>query len=214
MPHADNRPWMQLLVGEMPTAPRRIAVSDIVDSRGMWDLSHLNQSLPTTVERRDQQIARSSGGPVMHAELYIPIDAPPRGFMLYMHGGGWCAGSVANERQVAMRFAELGVAVLSPEYRLAPENPFPAAVEDCVDALRWIATSGDAVVGAAIAADGVIVAGQSAGANLAAVMASVCSSSETAFASADSSIADVTAPDICVSGAVLLSGIYSFPLLL
>ncbi len=94
--------------------------------------------------------------------VYTPQEAA-RGTIILFHGGGWTVGSVADYDHFARSLAELtGHDVVSVEYRLAPENPFPAAVEDA-----W------AVVGE-IEADGpLFLLGDSAGGNLAAVTAQI-----------------------------------------
>ncbi|AYH42335.1 alpha/beta hydrolase [Azoarcus sp. DN11] len=80
-------------------------------------------------------------GTALLARLYRPIAADPSQVLpvvIYFHGGGWCVGSVQSHdvlcRQLANRS---GCAVLSVDYRLAPEHPFPAAVEDAVFAVEW-----------------------------------------------------------------------------
>jgi acetyl esterase len=107
----------------------------------------------------------------MPARLYVPFGArpAPRPMLVYFHGGGWVVGGLETHDS-ACRFlaAHSGVAVLSPTYRLAPEHPFPAAVEDAHAAFLW-------AIGCAreFAADPgrIGVGGDSAGANLAAGVA-------------------------------------------
>jgi monoterpene epsilon-lactone hydrolase len=89
-------------------------------------------------------------------------EADPERVLLYLHGGGYTAGSLRGHGPLA---AHLGRAttrrVLFPEYRLAPEHPFPAAVEDVLTAWHWLQTVGG------IDPASVIVAGDSSGAGLA-----------------------------------------------
>lgn len=77
--------------------------------------------------------------PAVDALLYVPTARPPAYGLLNIHGGGYVAGSAQLDdtllRSVAVR---LGCAIVAPEYRLAPENPFPAALHDCYAALRWL----------------------------------------------------------------------------
>jgi acetyl esterase/lipase len=64
--------------------------------------------------------------------------------VLWLHGGGLCAGSAQLEAQPAGRLAgEIGAVVVSPNYRLAPENPFPAALDDCMAVLAWMVKDAD-----------------------------------------------------------------------
>jgi acetyl esterase len=88
----------------------------------------------------------------------------PRGTIVFFHGGGWVAGSPDEIEALGRVLAERTTCtVLLAAYRLAPEHPFPAAVEDALAAVRWAA---DRAAGRPL-----IVAGDSAGANLAAVAA-------------------------------------------
>jgi epsilon-lactone hydrolase len=73
------------------------------------------------------------------AEWCIPPDARPRGTLLYFHGGGYCIASVQDYREFVGRLAKATrCRVLSVEYRLAPEHPFPAALNDAIRAYRWL----------------------------------------------------------------------------
>jgi monoterpene epsilon-lactone hydrolase len=80
--------------------------------------------------------------------------------LLYLHGGGYLACSPRTHRPITASFAKAGFAVFAPDYRLAPEHPFPAAVDDAEAA--W-----DALVAAGHDAGGIAVAGDSAGGGLA-----------------------------------------------
>ena len=63
--------------------------------------------------------------------------------LLYLHGGGYVSGSGAKYLPLAAHISEAAqCAVLLPDYRLAPEHPFPAAVEDCIRAYEWMIASG------------------------------------------------------------------------
>ncbi|MGE2692051.1 alpha/beta hydrolase [Mycolicibacterium pulveris] len=73
--------------------------------------------------------------------LFRPGDGGPAGpALLWIHGGGYVIGHPAQDDVLCRRFArELGVTVASVDYRLAPEHPYPAALEDCYSALTWLA---------------------------------------------------------------------------
>ncbi|MBO1075849.1 alpha/beta hydrolase [Roseomonas marmotae] len=93
----------------------------------------------------------------------------PSPCLLFLHGGGWVLGSLDTHDWVCRRLArELGACVLAVDYRLAPEHPYPAALEDGIAALRWLAAQAE-VLG--IDPRRIAVGGDSAGANLAAVLA-------------------------------------------
>jgi monoterpene epsilon-lactone hydrolase len=80
--------------------------------------------------------------------------------ILYIHGGGFVAGVPGNHRPLTWRLTdEVGVPVYAVDYRLAPEHPFPAGLEDCVAAYRGLLDKG-------IAGSSIVIAGDSAGGNL------------------------------------------------
>jgi acetyl esterase/lipase len=149
-------------------------------------LQELLMSQPNTAQFSPDQIrrARREGkswlGPVVHSDHAhtITIDGPggdldlriinageSNGAYLHIHGGGWVLGAadlsdVPNE---AMAEAA-GVTVVSVDYRLAPEHPYPAGVEDCAAAAKWLIDEGESVFGT----NRFTIGGESAGANLAA----------------------------------------------
>jgi acetyl esterase/lipase len=84
--------------------------------------------------------------------------------LLYIHGGGWTSGGLESHRPLSARLsAATGCAVLAVDYRLAPENAFPAGLDDCITSYRWLRENGPS---GASPAQGVFVAGDSAGGNL------------------------------------------------
>lgn len=111
-----------------------------------------------------KEVQLSGGAVPLPARLFLP-SAQPRAVIVYFHGGGWIFGELDEFDPAARHLAkESGCAVLLVRYRLAPENPFPAAVDDALAATRWAASLG---IGRALP---VIVAGDSAGGNLAAAI--------------------------------------------
>jgi len=109
------------------------------------------------------------GGPDIMVFLYRPATMhPDGGAILHIHGGGMVMGSVEQmQAGPAALAAAAGVPVASVEYRLAPENPFPAPQEDCHSALSWLAERAG-VFG--FDANRIVVAGESAGGGLAAAL--------------------------------------------
>ena len=104
----------------------------------------------------------------LDARLYRPAGDPPYPTVVFFHGGGFVLGSVETHDWLCRHLTrESGCAVLSVEYRLAPEHPFPAAVQDAYAAVEWAADSTERLRGTG----DVAVAGDSAGGNLAAVTA-------------------------------------------
>lgn len=85
--------------------------------------------------------------------------------ILYIHGGSWVSGSLAAYRALASQISkESGAVVLLVDYRLAPENRFPAGLDDCVGAFRWMLENGPKGAGTA---ENTFICGDSAGGNLA-----------------------------------------------
>lgn len=100
------------------------------------------------------------------AEWLVPPNGRDGDRLVYLHGGGWFAGGLESHRPMAATLAETtGCATLLVAYRLAPENPFPAGLDDCVAALDWTSDNGPEGQSPATA---LFLAGDSAGANLAA----------------------------------------------
>jgi acetyl esterase len=100
--------------------------------------------------------------------VYRNEAARPAPIMLYFHGGGWVVGSLEMSDALCRRLVRTGAVVVSLDYRLAPEYPYPAALDDCVDALGWVRENAQTLGGDA---SSVSVAGTSAGGNLAAGLA-------------------------------------------
>lgn len=94
------------------------------------------------------------------AEWATPPGVRTDAAILYLHGGGYAIGSIATHRMIAANIARAaGVRALLIDYRLAPEHPHPAAVEDAVAAYRWLRAEG-------IAPGSIAIAGDSAGGGL------------------------------------------------
>jgi acetyl esterase len=104
----------------------------------------------------------------MPVRIYTPEGNGPWPILFFFHGGGWIVGNLDMEHHVCLSLAhKTACIVVSVDYRLAPEHPFPAAPEDCYAALEWAAARADSFGG-----DGsrIAVGGESAGANLAAAV--------------------------------------------
>ncbi len=125
---------------------------------------------PAGVDSRAVVIDRAGPEPPLAARLYRPeglADGSP--LLVYFHGGGWVTGSLNSHEAVCRLLAAAArVRVLAVDYRLAPEHPFPAAVQDAVAAFDYACGSA-AELGAD--PDAIVLGGDSAGANLAAVAA-------------------------------------------
>lgn len=121
----------------------------------------------------DQAIV-GPGGP-LNLRVYRGRGAPTANApaLLYLHGGGWVIGNLDSHDEICRWYANIAACVVvSPDYRLAPEHKFPAAVEDCRAVLAFMR---DMPGGLGIDASRIAVAGDSAGGNLAAVLALLAS---------------------------------------
>lgn len=96
----------------------------------------------------------------VRCEWFIPQNSPKDHVLLYLHGGGFVYGLTSLHREMVIYLArKMGARVLMVDYRVAPEYPFPAALEDCITAYRWLLKRD-------IFAQNIVVAGDSAGGNL------------------------------------------------
>ncbi|MCB2025398.1 MAG: alpha/beta hydrolase [Ottowia sp.] len=125
---------------------------------------------PPALPRVDNITVPARDGAALPARLYAPGTEAGLPVLLYLHGGGFTIGSI-DSHDVHCRALALasGAAVLSLDYRLAPEHRFPTAVHDAWDALQWLAREGAARLG--LDATRLAVGGDSAGGTLAAVSA-------------------------------------------
>ncbi|UPV99617.1 alpha/beta hydrolase [Halorussus gelatinilyticus] len=145
----------------MPHSHRGLKLLRLLSRATTW---YQNRTLPSVGATIDRTIPGPAGD--LDARLYLPDADGPFPTVVFFHGGGYVLGSIATHEWLCRHLArESGCAVLSVDYRLAPEHPFPAAVEDAYAAVEWTAANPEAVRG-----DGrVAVAGDSAGGALAAV---------------------------------------------
>jgi len=109
---------------------------------------------------RDIEILPTLAGTVPAEWTKSKQGAQDGGVLFYLHGGGFVIGSPRSHRLMVAHLARLsGVPALSVDYRLAPEHPFPAALEDALEAYRWLLKSG-------VSPDKIVFGGDSAGGNL------------------------------------------------
>jgi len=165
----------------MPLAPAARTMIDQLEAAGfppMWELP-LEQARkagalmgqmdapPAVASVEDRVIPGPAGD--LPVRIYTPDATGPRPVVAYFHGGGFVFCSIETHDGTCRRLANAtGSAVVSVEYRLAPECPFPAAIDDCYAATVWSHEHAEE-----LGADGrqLVVAGDSAGGNLAAVVA-------------------------------------------
>lgn len=126
-----------------------------------------NDGLPAMGGVEDRRIPGPGG--LIRLRIYTPVITTARGAIFYIHGGGWFAGSIDTHDRLMRALAERSAAVLvGVEYRLSPEHPYPAALDDCLAAWDWIAFRAR---GYALDPKRFAFAGDSAGATLALALA-------------------------------------------
>jgi epsilon-lactone hydrolase len=151
------------------------AMQDVIAALRDRQEASAGQPAPTLEQRRaaftpgdrlhpvpdDVQVTEVTAGGVAAHWLDAP-GADPGRVLLFLHGGGYELGSLRSDGELAARLGRAsGMRVLFPEYRLAPEHPFPAAVDDVLAAWRWLRA------GQGLDAGSLAVAGDSAGGGLA-----------------------------------------------
>ncbi len=147
-------------------------LSDIAAARLRFDevQARLAVALPDDVRIEDRRVAGPPGDPDVRVRLYRPDGLASGGPAFYwIHGGGMILGRVEDsDGKCAKLASRLGLLVASVEYRLAPEHPFPAPLEDCYAGLKWFSASADEL---GINRSRVAIGGASAGGGLAAGLA-------------------------------------------
>lgn len=136
-------------------AERKPADRPIEQRRSEWEAEALLRALPDGA-----RFTPVEAGGVAAEWMAMPGVVDDRVFLL-LHGGGYNAGSPKTHRRLAADLSQaIGMRVLVPDYRLAPEYPFPAGVDDAIKAYRWLASEG-------IPERNIVVGGDSAGGGLA-----------------------------------------------
>jgi len=128
--------------------------ADVNEMRKRW---HRFAGMLRSVRGVERTEANING---LHAEWLAPGDAADGKLLLYLHGGAYIMGGCRTHRQLVGHIAKIaGVKALLPEYRLAPEHRFPAAIDDATAIYRSLLEQG-------YAAENIVVAGDSAGGGL------------------------------------------------
>ncbi len=130
----------------------------------------LPQPEVTGVKHEDRRVPGPKGAPEVLVRVYTPEKAGAnRPALLWLHGGGYVLGTATmDDYRMRSLVHHLGCIIVSVDYRLAPENPFPAPVEDCYAALKWLAANASAL---GVDPKRIAIGGASAGGGLAAGLA-------------------------------------------
>ena len=166
----------------MPLDPQAKAVLDQFASMGGQQLHEMSVAQarelilgmvalagePESVARIENRTVPGPAGQIP-VRIYTPVGTAPFPVLVYFHGGGWVIGNLDTHDGICRSLANrVGCLVVSVDYRLAPEHRFPAAPEDCYAATRWLAEHAGSLGGDK---GRIAVGGDSAGGNLAAVVA-------------------------------------------
>lgn len=141
--------------------------------QGKWkkEVFDFNTSIPDFRKRCEKGAAKFGKIPCdiqikrdvheeIHMEYIVPPEAPKNKIILYIHGGGYVSGSCSDYRGFVAKFAQnAGITCLLFEYRLAPEHPFPAAIDDSLTIYHYLLASG-------YNPENIVFAGESAGGGL------------------------------------------------
>lgn len=162
-------PELAPIVDQLPDAP----FDDPVAARaGMKQMIRaLNAQIDESgLEIEDRRIPGAKTGLEIPLRIYRPAERTSDGAaLLYIHGGGFVVGDLETEHGAAVRLArELGIVLVSVDYRLAPEHPYPAGLEDCYRALQWLHEEAASLE---VDPTHVGIMGQSAGGGLSAALA-------------------------------------------
>ena len=175
----------------MPLDPRAKAYLDDLASRNIPSLEEMTideirentraesatLGMPEPVGRIEDMAvprlgAEADGGGTIPIRIYAPDTEGPPGVFVFYHGGGWVMCDISTHEAICRRLAgAAGCAVVSVGYRLAPENKYPAAVNDAYAATRWVFENAGLL---GVDPGLIAIGGDSAGGNLAAAVAQMC----------------------------------------
>src|ERR1700722_18814143 len=134
-----------------PLAESGLSASSIDEQRAALDGLAASSAPPEAVSAEPASLGDRD------AEWLTPPDAPDDAAVLYLHGGGYCIGSLGSHRDLGGRLAlATGCRVVTLDYRLAPEHPFPAALDDATSAYAELLAAG-------LSPDRIAIGGDSAG---------------------------------------------------
>lgn len=140
----------------------------LADERRQWRQFCLGYNRPPPAGIRILNHSLSLTGREIPLRWYRPKARAPQACLIYLHGGGWVLGDLDTQDTIAWSLADsVGAAVLSVDYRLAPEHPYPAAFDDSYAVLQWLSDNSENLD---IDPRRIAVCGDSAGGNLSAAV--------------------------------------------
>jgi acetyl esterase len=200
---AARESWLKKLLGdEFKGGPPITSVEMIPARRAALSLDSLNRELPEFGELVEDVELRERRDGILTAEVYVPRGPGPFPTVLYMHGGAWCVWSARDVRRIAAQIASRGYLVINLDYGLAPEYPYPCAVEDAIYGARWAVRNAERWGGDAST---IAVGGDSCGATLACAAIAYLNGYD-----AEIDEGDLAGVPVRFSGALLLYGVYDF----
>jgi acetyl esterase len=161
MVHPSLEPYVNAVRAEPAPHPSLVSADE---RRATYRETALaNRGVPQAVESiRDVDLALD--GRTLPARLYVPLDDESKALVVYFHGGGFVVGDLDTHDELCRRLSsDTRMRFLSVDYRLAPEHPFPAGINDAVDTIRYVLTH---LAEFDVPDAKVIVMGDSAGATL------------------------------------------------
>lgn len=156
-----------LLAALQARAAAHVVPTDLPGMRAGFAAAGAGLPRPTTADAEDLSVSGPSGD--IRVRLYRIRDQVAGPLLIFLHGGGWMFGDLDSHDAACRHLVEQGrCAVAAVAYRLAPEHPFPAGLQDCTAAAEWLLDNARAL---GVDPGRVAIGGESAGANLAAVLA-------------------------------------------
>jgi acetyl esterase/lipase len=141
-------PELRTVMEKLPT-DRPLDLTQIPAARVKMKklVTELLAALPAVegVTSQDQSVPGPQGGPAVRVRVYRPDNQPHNlPALFWIHGGGYVMGDIEqDDRLMKQMVKRIGCVAVSVDYRLAPEHPFPAPVEDCYAGLKWLYTHAD-----------------------------------------------------------------------
>jgi acetyl esterase/lipase len=166
-------PELRAVVEKLPT-DRPLDLNNIPTARAKMNkmVTALLATFPPVegVTSQDQSAPGAKGDPAVRVRVYRPDDQPSKlPALLWIHGGGYVMGDIdQDDRLMKQLVKRIGCVAVSVDYRLAPENPFPAPVEDCYAGLKWLFAHADEL---GVEPTRIAIGGASGGGGLAAGLA-------------------------------------------